>query len=229
MWRYMSLAAFVSVVQTKRLFFARLDSLEDPYEGRMLVPQRLAQYLIVGEGILHVQRRSRDAMIRLQAEARAKLCINCWHINEGESAAMWALYSKESGIAIQSTVRRLQQSFSAERRTVYVGQVEYYDFDQVDFVLPRRWMSLHMAKRKSFAHERELRAVAEASPDGKNKGVPVSVDPRVLIERIYVSPVAPNWHAAVVRGILQNYGLSDKEVLHSRLYSIADAVKRSGQ
>ena len=34
--------------------------------------------------------------------------VNCWHINEHESAAMWDLYLKSNeGIAIQSTYQKL--------------------------------------------------------------------------------------------------------------------------
>jgi hypothetical protein len=40
------------------------------------------------------------------------ILINGWHYNEYESAAMWDLYSQaNAGIAIQSTYRKLRDSF----------------------------------------------------------------------------------------------------------------------
>src|SRR5882724_5504041 len=38
----------------------------------------------------------------------SRIACSCWHMNEGESDAMWRLYCQESGVAIQSTVERLQ-------------------------------------------------------------------------------------------------------------------------
>jgi len=39
--------------------------------------------------------------------------INCWHMNDHESAAMWKLYLKsDEGIAIQSTYRKLKDAIT---------------------------------------------------------------------------------------------------------------------
>jgi len=37
---------------------------------------------------------------------RDELYVSCWHSNQHESAAMWALYSRTSGIAIRTTAGR---------------------------------------------------------------------------------------------------------------------------
>lgn len=46
-WRYMSFAKFVSLLEKKALFFARLDRLGDPFEGS---PPRLDVELMVEQG-----------------------------------------------------------------------------------------------------------------------------------------------------------------------------------
>jgi len=56
---------------------------------------------------------------------------NSWHMNDGESDAMWKLYLKGSqGIAIQSTVERIQSSFqNTVTHPAYMALVEYIDYE----------------------------------------------------------------------------------------------------
>ena len=43
--------------------------------------------------------------------------INCWHMNDHESAAMWKLYLKSNeGIAVQSTYETLRDSIIDEEK-----------------------------------------------------------------------------------------------------------------
>ena len=87
------------------------------------------------------------------------LYVNCWHINDYESAAMWKLYLKsDEGIAIQTTIGALKASLENETRKIRIGRITYINYEshcinmskQYDFVLH---------KRLSFAHENEIRAV----------------------------------------------------------------------
>src|SRR5258706_406031 len=57
--------------------------------------------------------------------SRKNYCVNCWHVNEGESAAMWDLYANSKGIAIRSTVGRLKKSLRPEQRKIALCKVEY--------------------------------------------------------------------------------------------------------
>jgi hypothetical protein len=54
--------------------------------------------------------------------------------------------------------------------------------------------------------------------DATDAGIYVPVNLDMLIEKVYVSPVAPNWLAGVVSCEMKQYGL-DQEVVHSDLYS----------
>jgi hypothetical protein len=215
-WRYMSLASFISVLQKSQLFFTTLDRLDDPFEGRILLPKEL----LIGNKIIPVEGLLLKSLANQQTEGRRRICVNCWHINDGESAAMWALYSKESGIAIQSTIVRLQRSFGSEPRDVCVGEVNYHDYTGRELIAMRQFESLHMTKRRSFEHEREIRAVVEVSSYVHKYGIYISVDLPMLIERIYVSPVAPKWIASVVEGVMKRYGIANMELIHSGLYRI---------
>jgi hypothetical protein len=85
-------------------------------------------------------------------------------------------------------------------------------------------------KRKSFEHERELRAVAfeveersqanvilkmDPLPGG---GVAIPVDVEKLVEKVYVAPKTPGWFRDVVESALRQYGFSGIPVAQSKLY-----------
>jgi hypothetical protein len=87
---------------------------------------------------------------------------NSWHMNDGESDAMWKLYLKGSqGIAILSTVERVKSSFqNTLTHPVYMALVEYIDYEK--FIPPRMPSILfgssdYMYKRRAFRHEQEVR------------------------------------------------------------------------
>jgi hypothetical protein len=82
-------------------------------------------------------------------------------------------------------------------------------------------------KRKSFAHEQELRAMYMKMPlgaDGKldfdPKNIPagnhVHVDLDVLVEKIYVAPTAVAWFYDLVRSVSAKYGIV-KPIIRSDL------------
>ena len=119
--------------------------------------------------------------------------INCWHLNSHESAAMWVLYLKSNeGIAVQSTYRKLLDSLVDERE-IFIGKVNYIDYDNEIF-LDRNALAPLVYKRKSFEHEREVRAIITnwpkepIGPDSPTatirSGIEVDVDLKVLIENI---------------------------------------------
>jgi hypothetical protein len=85
--------------------------------------------------------------------------VNSWHLNEYESAAMWAIYSRfNSGIAIQSTYNRLVKSFSRCKEPIYIGKVKYIDYSN-EWIDNDNILQRFIHKRKSFAYENELRVI----------------------------------------------------------------------
>jgi hypothetical protein len=209
-WRYLSLASLLSILQTKSLFFPRIEKLDDPYEGAM--PEALKTFFADAEQ----EFGNRTVKVTTVLDAHSKLsCVNCWHANDVESAAMWKLYAQDSGLAIQSSVGGLIQGFLSVAG-INMALVQYVDFESDE--LPKLPYPVYL-KRKSFSHEHELRVVIQdvditAQPDG----VLVPVDLSRLIERVYVSPSAPAWIAHVVRRELELYELK-VDVIHSSLYS----------
>jgi len=72
-------------------------------------------------------------------------------------------------------------------------------------------------KRKSFEHEKEVRAIIHhyqglEEPVGLNITIPISD----LIDAIYISPMAPQWFVEIVKDVSEKYGLS-KPILQSQM------------
>jgi len=228
-WRYLDFTKFVSALDKQALFFTRADRLGDPFEGSYS-KANIKLRPIIYQDLL----KDKDSFNQMQAqlqffskEIRRFTIINCWHINEYESAAMWKLYLKtDEGVAIQSTFKRLKESFhNYEEDDVYIGKVKYIDY-QTEWLPEGCSFYPFLHKRKSFEHERELRAIIQKFPskDGKldltqeifDVGAYITVDLDILIEKIFISPTAPTWFNDLVKSIVNKYNLG-KEVIQSSL------------
>ncbi len=140
--------------------------------------------------------------------------------------AMWKLYLRTSeGIAIRSTFGRLTSALPQFKKThkgrtahdglirIQIGKVRYVDFD--DSVLSGG--AGIMLKRKSFEHEREIRAIAvddavELWPENPSPfpagGEIVKVNLNELIEQIFVAPEAAVWFKDLVDRVIKAFGFA---------------------
>jgi hypothetical protein len=248
-WQYMDFTNLVSILERKELFFSRADNFDDPYEGRISDFNRRKRMEVYSEANPNLPKEQLERDLAqidsVLEEKRHKVIINSWHMNEHESAAMWELYAqRNSGIAIQTTLGRLSDSLDkANSDWISIGIVKYIDFDN-------EWMyegdHIHfpfLHKRKSFEHEKELRAYTELPTEGltemvKNgvrsyvrdttdpkqkteSGKYVTVDVDKLISNIYVSPRAESWIGDLVKAVVKRYGLKPDQVIVSKLYSLS--------
>jgi hypothetical protein len=208
-WRYMNLAKYLAILQRRSLFFTRASLLVDPFEGsstKVMVAAREHMLRDIGHPTLHLE------LAHYYKVSVNTYLISCWHMNEQESAAMWSLYSYE-GVCIQSTYQRLRSSLP---KCVFIGEVNYPNYDNAGFS-PHDLFNFIMHKRKSFEHERELRAIfwqelgtAEAQnykPKIEPAGLWISVDLSALIEKVYINPTAEQWLATVIREVTAKYEL----------------------
>jgi hypothetical protein len=224
LWRYMDFTKFVSILENQALYFTRSDKFRDKFEGH--IPnfnKNVAPNVYSELGPENIEALLSQTQL-LTKHLRERTVISCWHLNEYESAAMWDLYLKSSdGIAIQTTYSRLVKSFNNTDKTIYIGKVNYIDFEN-------EWMPEGNAfypfihKRKSFEHEREIRAMHNVFPSPNTPspfdwGVNINIDVDILIEKVYISPDAPNWFSELVAQIIKRYELN-KTVVHSNLYEL---------
>lgn len=230
-WRYIGLAKFLSMLDTSSLWFARIGTFEDAYEGTLSIPAFEAFQAKSGEERQLDPQSSSDLsraiFSALSHSSRLGSFVNCWHLNEGESAALWKIYSGES-LAIRSDVGRLKRCFRAERvRQIQLGQVRYVEDPEMEITDEGNMTKALLTKRSIFDYERELRAFTFDYPpietpddfDGLvlPAGLPVAVDLDILIERVYVSPNQTGWFKSLIESTLAKYGYRKKPVEWSQM------------
>lgn len=97
--------------------------------------------------------------------------------------------------------------------------IDYIDY-ATDRIPDGSFAPQFFRKRRSFEHERELRAMVlqfPRSPDGHrvdyerrptDGGLDVPVDLDQLIEEIVIAPLAPAWFVELVARVARRYGVS---------------------
>jgi hypothetical protein len=211
------------MLDQRALFFSRADLLGDRFEGAYSAANIALRPVVYGE---HAELMGEQVEPFRQALPRYTV-VNCWHMNEGGSAAMWRLYLKSGeGVAIRSTFQRLTESFSEFEPAVYIGVVKYADYER-EWIPEGYTLYPFVHKRRSFEHEREVRALRQElayDDDGgidltrerftAGEAVPVRLDP--LIERVYIAPGAATWLRDLVASVASRFGL-DAEIVQARL------------
>lgn len=224
LWRYMDLAKFISLLEHKSLYFAAANTFEDRFEGAKGIVERkekwdvfYKKFFIEAMLTCPVEPKEEWTPEKLEKESERLLYemnssgekdrqftfINCWHLNEHESEAMWKLYSKDitNAIAIRTTVKDLKESFG--NNYFPIGKVKYIDYE-------KEFASINGAfwyKRKSFEYEKEVRVITRRH-NIKEHGLYIPVDLMKLIKGVYISPYAPEWFVDVVKTVLRKYRLN---------------------
>jgi hypothetical protein len=222
-WRYMSLPKFAAMLADRALFFSRADRPGDPFEGSFpkmnLDIHDVALEQALDELGAEHEDLAREVLATLSTLRKASerfIAINCWHMNQHESAAMWALYAKD-GVAVCSNVGRLIRSLRDTPEEVRIGRVRYLDYERE--VIPEGSIYAPFTfKRKSFEHEHEVRAVIYRYPiataEGLEPAPPIGhgisfpVDLTELVQAVYIGPLQPAWFANVVRQVSRAFGLT---------------------
>ncbi|HUS76489.1 MAG TPA: hypothetical protein VMY43_10835 [Methanothrix sp.] len=230
-WRYLDISKFIYMLSKKALIFPRVDKFKDPFEGSYS-----KQHIKIRESYYeNITNEDITDFFKKYNKYKAYTFVSCWHMNEFESDAMWKLYLKSNdGVAIQSTYKNLIKALNeAENELEFlVGQVEYIDYDNDFMIDDPNPIFTYYYKRKSFEHERELRAVFTRVPtemktfinlvsikDNLNIFMDHSIDLdntveiipmnlNTLIEKIYVPPTADDWFKEVIESLLEKFGLN---------------------
>ncbi|MCQ6267085.1 DUF2971 domain-containing protein [Fictibacillus sp. WQ 8-8] len=226
-WKYMDFAKFVSMLYQKSLFFPKPSLFVDNHEGSYsaldvnnILNDPLSYLTIPVDERLSKEEKRRQLHEYIK-QMHDYVGVNCWHLNEEESAAMWNLYLKsDEGIAICSTVEKLYSSISDKRFHTYIGQVQYINFNS-EMASLNPYETLFY-KRRSFSHENEIRLLAFDNPNNRifdhKDGAYVQSNLNTLIDEVYVSPTSPEWLREVVQSVLEKYRLPFKPVIKSSLY-----------
>lgn len=196
-WKYLDLSKFLDLLLSNKLFMSRSDKFEDQYEGTFSEP--------TFEEIKKISKDNPD-FLHYYKQKRKNIVISSWHINEYESFAMWQIFTKnKEGIAIQSTVERLQKAVNAESRIdQYIGEVNYIDYKKELIPFDDEFFPF-LFKRKSFQYEKEVRIISDTTPldIDIHEGIKINIDIQQLIEKIYIHPKSENWYKNLVLELMQ--------------------------
>jgi hypothetical protein len=129
---------------------------------------------------------------------------------------MWKLYAQSNeAIAIRSTYAVLRDLLDEPGDDFRLAPVKYIDFEN-DRMTPDNLLSPFFHKRRSFEHEREVRAMAQwiapeserykVDPTWREGACLVETDLTKLIQRVYVAPFSPAWFQPLVENVVKRYG-----------------------
>jgi len=240
-WRYMDLARFTSLLTSRSLYFACPTELGDPYEGSVprsynqalsnglqamlddFVSSRRTPLVAMGADIARLDDKLATLPQRIASllrEVISRFGVSCWQESDYESDAMWKLYSaSQNGVAIESTVEQLRSSIGNTKDLV-VDRVLYADFERDGIEKGHKHYRLFM-KRKSFEHEKEVRATSPLPKPGT--GIAVACDLDTLVTRVHVSPLAEKYVKDVIDALCAGSICPlNKPVHQSSLYCAPD-------
>jgi hypothetical protein len=213
------------MLQNNALYFAKVDVLEDKFEGTfsdiLFTPESLKKETlkenVTEEQLIRGYQNLRDSAEFFNKEVRKGVAVNCWHINDYPSEHMWQNFTKpkEKGIAIQSTYKRLADSFCEDiKDQEFIGLVKYIDFE-------KQAQNLHSVfdqfvyKKEMFKNERELRVfISRFGQKGNNfdcsdvivgNGIEVPVNVDLLIENVNIYPTVDKRFKELVETTLKKY------------------------
>ena len=203
-WKYLDLSKFLDLLMSQKLFMSRSDKFEDQYEGTFSEP--------TFEEIKKIAENNPE-FLDVYKTQRKNVIISSWLINEYESFAMWQIFTQNSeGLAIQSTIGRIQESLHLENQfEQHIGEVNYIDYKKEYIPFDDDFFPF-LFKRKSFQYEREVRIISNLSAHNLNinEGVKIDVNINKLIEKIYIHPKSENWYKNLVIQLVKQLGFDFK-------------------
>ena len=220
--RYMNFAKFMSLLESRALYFAPASQFQDPYEGTHTdadeaeVEEQLRQ-LGFDELGLETARRARETVTTHNRQA---VLVSCWNIGDRESRAMWKEYGEwNEAVAIACTVGDLREALPSDFCFVPVTYVDA----TAENIPQAHSLQPFFYKRKSFENEEELRIVCEMKAGTRiGTGWLVAFDVGRVVRTVVISPAAPPWFSCLVPRVLERYGVR-VEVRASSLTSAAAA------
>lgn len=207
-WRYMDFTKFVSMLENDGIYLPTVEMLEDPFEGSYARGNQELRPMVHK----HIPPAFGLTAGKMVQRLRGHVAVSCWHMNERESAAMWKLYAQtDEAVCVQTTFRKLRAAMGDAAR---VGLVRYVDYE-TGWIPESNPLAPFLYKRKSFEHEREVRAIiapaemetllkgSEPPPSGAGRWV--TFDVAQAIEQVLIAPDAPPWFLELVGQVTARY------------------------
>jgi hypothetical protein len=225
-YRFMAFQRLVEIMTTRRLTMMRTDLWDDPWENY----------------ITHVKFRIGRATT--QFNFRRTVYGSCW-TRKSVSDALWRIYSPDKlAIRIASTPRLLGTALKAgigtrSKASWFVGRVQYLAQGDIakqagdiayDIASDRSGKGAARSvlfKRRSFAHEDEVRVLAIDHGSSRVRGgiLRVKVDPQAIIRSVMLDSRTPKEVADMYSTYLKNELGFRGRIARSTLYDLPKALE----
>ncbi|UAB82280.1 DUF2971 domain-containing protein [Marixanthomonas sp. SCSIO 43207] len=204
---------FLNLLETKSLFFSNSDNLGDNNEGR--IPHFILERMIEQDNE-RGNRNNQELNDYLESTLRKNHLISSWSYAERESFAMWKMYAKDkTGVAIETDLKSLQDSFNKTDRIVYVGEVNYINEDNYHFSTSNMFYPF-VTKLDFYKFENEIRCVTITKDDEKPESKLVEVDLNTLIKKVHISPNSKPEFRKLIELLKNEYQL-EFEICYSKV------------
>ncbi len=235
----MDIPSLMSLLTESSLTFVRADLMEDSSEGTFPTITAAQIDSIAQEMIKQGTLRRGPINLSQELESfKKEAYINCWCKENYPMVHMWKIYSKENGVAIETTYTELKDSVT-DNETAYPSEIQYLDFERES--MNWIWNTLQMLTVKKIAYksENEFRLIMthprqvedqllkfqtheekanrRASLYRNTEVIKLKIDLRKLITNVHISPFSPRWHTSLVKNILEHFELSTAKVIRSEL------------
>lgn len=228
-WRYMDLPRFIGLLQSKSLYLARADTLEDPFEGHGTQMNRLRDEATIAEVLSYPDsnQAAGDSLRRLFRNSvqtlRQSMYVSCWCSGDTEKDTMWKAYGGD-GVVVQSTYDKLRENLPGigpnHERSTYIGCVRYLDYHGSDWIPQGYVFFPFIHKRKEFEEEKEVRIIYFGlGQQIEDSGISIPIEISKVIDDVRIYPGAPVWIREILTNIIRKYGL-ELDVSASRLDTI---------
>lgn len=243
LWRYMDFTKFVSLLSEEALYFAKPKTFRDPLEGsysRWDISEmnefmyydgtkrdrirKLHDFSAIS--CWHMNNAESAAMWDLYLKSNEGIAIttNYSSLLNSIKDLRYRVFASEvnyidfdkdmTAANVYETLFYKRKSFSHEnelRLLIIAGIIEdnnrlerIFDNEGIDY---REW-------------DKKMDELEEQSYEFSNEfGTYLKCDLNNLIDEIYISPTSPSWFVDVVNSVLMKYGLENKKVIKSDLYS----------
>ncbi len=237
--RYMDLPKFLSLISTSKLFLARLDLLEDKYEGTMpptsfdLLVRSFSNFQQSGDfnnDNLKTPSQSAQEVKDALKDFKKMILINSWSKFYSENYALWKVFARtDTGIMIKSNISNLSKYLSNESRKLWLSEVIYLDPNKDSVEHPGNLAQYVIHKNNAFKYEEEVRLMFSYDDEKgydrltfdwdsqENKyGIYIKIDLNILIDEIILGPDCQDWYVEIITSLCKKYNI-DKPIRNSSL------------
>lgn len=209
LWRYMDLAKFIYLRESKSLRLSRTDKFSDKFEGSFTPSLKLL-----------IQKAYDDNKINMtyaefKDKLRERVYINCWCNSKSDSMAMWQLYGQSNhAVAVTTTVSRIRNAIvgSSYPLNTYIKKVNYIDHRDDPDIEIEPYSNIFSYKQNAYDYEKEVRVLLDIfhktfNEPKMSESISMPLQLENFLSGVVIAPHAPEWFSILVKNIMNKYKL----------------------